>query len=346
MTMYNRRATAVCAASNNSILSTYDLGIPQQDLAINITGLQMAMGWLLNYTASGLPIESSLNFWFWFDPSGTYDSIWQANTYTTLKSTLSFIIWEFCTNNNQNPNVKPEQTGGQPLLSEAFQTTASLCQPYTRFVLNRAAFISYLVLECLALGFCWSVLVWRFVSGDQDLVVSSYPLIDFASKLNQKTATESPHPLALRHLIRLESDDKEAMRSLTGIQVMIARHKGDIIQPDPASLAPPLADEASHEDSAEQLHMTYEADRDLVQTPAHPSEDAEKEGASHSNPSAPGSDLSHVQTVGTNEPSTTIANHAAPNNGSPGATPTLVTSSVQATALDSINLAAAEGQQT
>lgn len=267
MTVYNRRSTAVCAASNNSILSISDLGIPQQDLAINMTGLRLAMGWLLNYTASGLPIESSLNFWFWFAPSGAYDLVWKANAYTALKSTLSFIIWEFCTNNNENPNVAREQAGGQPVLPETFRTTASLCEPYTRFVLNRAAFISYLVLESLALGFGWAVLVWRLVAGDPDLVISSFSLVDFASKLGQKTTQDDLQPLVLRHLIRPESDDKVLMQSLAGVEVAVVHHSGLVTQPGPASLesAPSDSGHTSQRDGTEQLGTTQEADRNLLQ---------------------------------------------------------------------------------
>ena len=161
MTVYNRQASTVCVASNNSILSVYGLGDPQLDLAVNLTALHRAVGWLLNYTASGLPAESSINFWFWFDPSRTYSAIWEANAYTTLQSLLAFIFWEFCTNNNGNPAVVAEENGGQPDLPAVFQTTASISVPYTRFVLSRGAFITYLILQSSALALCWSVIVCK-----------------------------------------------------------------------------------------------------------------------------------------------------------------------------------------
>ncbi|TKA78168.1 hypothetical protein B0A55_03897 [Friedmanniomyces simplex] len=160
MTVYNRQATTVCGARNNSILSVYDLGDPQLDEGVNITALRLAVGWLLNYTAAGLPAESSLNFWFCL---------------------LAFILWEFCTNNNENPALSAEQTGGQPNLPAAFQTTASLSEPYTRFVLNRAAFITYLSLEAFALAFCWAMFIWQCVQGKHLPEISSYPQVDFAN---------------------------------------------------------------------------------------------------------------------------------------------------------------------
>jgi hypothetical protein len=236
MMVYNRQASTVCAASNNSILSVYGLGDPQLDLAVNMTALHRAVGWLLNYTASGLPAESSINFWFWFDPSGTYSAIWGGNAYTTLQSLLAFIFWEFCTNNNGNPAVAPEQTGGQPALPAAFQTTASISVPYTRFVLNRGAFIAYLILQSSALALCWSVIVWQCVSGHHHPKISSYPLIDFASKLQEKRVGEVQRPLSLGPLVSLESD-RAIRHSLTNVEVTMACHNsGDIAEPEAGSL--------------------------------------------------------------------------------------------------------------
>jgi hypothetical protein len=228
MMVYNRQASTVCAASNNSILSVYGLGDPELDLAVNMTALHRAVGWLLNYTASGLPVESSINFWFWFDPSGIYNAIWEGNAYTTLQSLLAFIFWEFCTNNNGNPAVAPEQNGGQPTLPEAFQTTASIGVPYTRFVLNRGAFIAYLILQSSALALCWSVIIWQCVSGHHHPKISSYPLIDFASKLQEKRVGEVQRPLSLGPLVSLESDDRAIRHSLTNVEITMARHsKGE-----------------------------------------------------------------------------------------------------------------------
>ena len=221
MTVYNRQMTTVCAASNNSILSVYDLGASELNQAINITALHLAVGWLLNYTASGLPAESSINFWFWFAPSGTYTSLWEANAYTTLQSLLAFIIWEFCTNNNENPAVVPEESGELPNLPAAFQTTASISQPYPRFVLNRVTFIIYLILESLALILCWSVIVWQCMSCPHHLEISSYPLVDFASKLHEKPALDGGSAPSLRSVVSAASDDKAIRHSLTKMEMIV-----------------------------------------------------------------------------------------------------------------------------
>ena len=232
MTVYNRQANTVCAASNNSILSVYDLGDPQLDLAVNITALHLAVGWLLNYTAASLPAESSINFWFWFAPSGTYSSLWEINAYTTLQSMLAFILWEFCTNNNENPAVAPEQSGGQPVLPSAFQTTASICQPYTKFVLNSAMFITYIILKSFALAFCWTVIVWQCFSHHRHPEISSYPLVDFASKLQERLAVDGACSLSLHPSVSLKSGDKAIRHSLTKTKIIVARYNSDFAEPE------------------------------------------------------------------------------------------------------------------
>lgn len=204
------------------------------DLAVNMTALHRAVGWLLNYTASGLPAESSINFWFWFDPSSIYSAVWEGNAYTTLQSLLAFIIWEFCTNNNENPAL---QTGSQSALPAPFQTTASISVPYTRFVLNRGAFITYLILQSSALALCWSVIVWQCISGHRHPKISSYPLIDFASKLQEKRMGEVQRPLSLGPLVSLESDDRAIRHSLTNVEITMACHNSsDITEPEAGSL--------------------------------------------------------------------------------------------------------------
>ncbi|TKA78160.1 hypothetical protein B0A55_03899 [Friedmanniomyces simplex] len=233
MTVYNRQATTVCGARNNSILSVYDLGDPQLDEGVNITALRLAVGWLLNYTAAGLPAESSLNFWFWFDPTGTYSSIWEANAYTALQSLLAFILWEFCTNNNENPAVAAEQTGGQPNLPAAFQTTASLSEPYTRFVLNRAAFITYLSLEAFALAFCWAIFVWQCVQAKRLPEISSYPPVDFASKLRERRASDDALSESLHSLVPPEADETASRHSLAKVRVTVVRRKIGIAETKP-----------------------------------------------------------------------------------------------------------------
>jgi hypothetical protein len=154
-----------------------------------------------------------------------------------LQSLLAFIFWEFCTNNNENPAVAPEQAGGQPALSAAFQTTASISVPYTRFVLSHGAFITYVILQFSALALCWSVIVWQCVSGCHHPKISSYPLIDFASKLQEKRVGEVQRPLSLRPLVSPKSDDRAIRHSLTNVEItVICDNSGEIAEPEASSL--------------------------------------------------------------------------------------------------------------
>lgn len=247
MNIYNRQANTICAALNNSILSVYELGDPQLDYDVNITALHLAVGWLLNYTASGLPAESSINFWFWFAPSGTYNSFWESNAYTTLQSMLAFILWEFSINNNENPALLSEQSGQRPSLPSVFQTTASICQPYTKFVLNGATFVTYIVLESLALVFCWVVVFWQYFSCHSHPKLSAYPLVDFASKLQEKSGLDGAFSLSLRPFVTPESDDKAIRHSLTNFKITALRYNKDVVESkvDLSGQADPMKNTAS-----------------------------------------------------------------------------------------------------
>ncbi|GAB7354876.1 hypothetical protein MBLNU459_g5518t1 [Dothideomycetes sp. NU459] len=235
MTVYSRQATTVCAASNNSILSAYDLGTPQLHSAINITALNLAVGWLLNYTASGLPAESSIAFWFWFGSTGTYASLWENNAYKTLQSLLAFLIWEFATDNNENPALASQQGSKQASLPAAFQTTASISQPFTRFALNEGAFITYIVIQSLALIFCWTVVIWLYISPTRCPEISSYPLLDFAGKL-QEMSTNGTRTLPLPSFVLSESGDWAITRALAKSRVVIVCNDRDVAEPEAGAM--------------------------------------------------------------------------------------------------------------
>ncbi|EXJ83373.1 hypothetical protein A1O1_06995 [Capronia coronata CBS 617.96] len=300
MTVYSRRASSVCAASNNSILSVYDLGDPEPEFAVNISALHLAAGWLLNYTASGLPAVSSLNFWFWFAQSDTYSAIWEANAYTTLQSMLSFILWEFCTNNNENPAVKPELSGGQPNLPASFQTTASVCQPFTRLVLLRATFVTYLVLEAAALVFCWAVLVWRAFSQRHALEISSYPLVDFTSKLREKSTVDGSSTASMSQFITPNSGDKAVRHLLGDVKMVVLRQHSeiDLTTSDPDHVSSSLSDRADLASGArssvsEQPRLVNEDARPQEKSPVGQTEPQVEKQTDVENPASPSA--SHAQ---------------------------------------------------
>lgn len=85
-----------------------DLGEPQVLEDIDIVALRRAVAWLLDYSAAELPAQSSVSFWLWYNPSKAYNSMWEADSYITFQSLLSFILWRFTANNNGNPDVAKE----------------------------------------------------------------------------------------------------------------------------------------------------------------------------------------------------------------------------------------------
>lgn len=224
LAVYNRQATTVCSSTNNSILSVSDLGVPVMNPSMNITDLHLAVGWLLNYSAAGIPPESSINFMFWFDPSSSYESVWETNAYNTLQSLLGFVIWEFSENNNGNPAVSdPEAKGQMPGLPQEFHTQASICDTYLRFVINFKMFIVYVVLEGVVVMLCWVIVGWHISRRGKEMLpnISSYPMVDFASKMELRGEGGGEWNLRLSEKISLKEGDKTIRDVLAGVVMRV-----------------------------------------------------------------------------------------------------------------------------
>ncbi|GAB7329342.1 hypothetical protein MBLNU13_g01137t1 [Cladosporium sp. NU13] len=221
MTVSDRRMTATCGARNNSILSVTDLGEPHVLEDIDLVALQRAVAWLLDYHAAGLPAQSIVNFWLWYNPSKAYNSMWETDSYVTLQSLLSFFLWRFTANNNGNPDVAKE---AMDTLPDAFRTTASLSEPYTRFVLNTTAFTIYIALQTLVLVLCWAVFFWQVFSGRRLQPISSFPQVDFANKLHTTSHGDDPLSTSLRRFLSSNMSDSQTMQALKVIRVAVDRH--------------------------------------------------------------------------------------------------------------------------
>lgn len=188
MWTFSRQASTISARRNNSIISISDLGTPNLTPLNDIAALHLALGWLLNYTAAGLPPMSSLAYTFWNDDPGLSDHDWEVGAYTTLKNILAFTSWFFAENNYGNPDIDPSnQTAvGFPFLSKEFHTTASMARQRTKFNIDSRMFVAYIVLQMIMLLFCWAVLIWRIRRGSPRLETSSFPLLDFLFKADSK----------------------------------------------------------------------------------------------------------------------------------------------------------------
>ena len=127
-------------------------------------------------------------FMFWNFSPGQSESDWAVEAYKTLKkSTLAFVFWEFNENSFGNPQFGgsnttwPQWPIGISATSE-YHTTASLCRPYTRFVVDAQMFGLYIALQSVPLLLCWAVLFWRSWKGLLWPSPSSFPLVDFTLK--------------------------------------------------------------------------------------------------------------------------------------------------------------------
>ncbi|KAI3578616.1 hypothetical protein IWW34DRAFT_911570, partial [Fusarium oxysporum f. sp. albedinis] len=173
-------ASSINGAKNNTIMSVSNIITKEARPRVDIQALSLAVGWLLNFTAANLPVQSSVAFGFWIAGSDAYQTFWKADAYRMLKSIVAFILWEFTANNNGNPAVaNAEPNGHTPDLPAEFHVTASICQPYTRFIINRGSFTAYMVLQSVALIFCWMVILWGFKVRKKIPATSSFPLVDF-----------------------------------------------------------------------------------------------------------------------------------------------------------------------
>ncbi|KAI8710957.1 hypothetical protein NCS52_01524600 [Fusarium sp. LHS14.1] len=209
-------ASSINGAENNTILSVSNLITKEATSRVDVQALSLAVGWLLNYTAANLPVESSVDFGFWEIGSDAYQTIWKADAYRTLKSIIAFVLWEFTANNNGNPAVANTEPKSQtPDLPAEFHVMASICQPFTRFIISRASFIAYVVLQSVALVSCWIVVLWGFVINRQIPATTSFPVVDFGVKLRRMQSLDE-RPFSD---IRREDKDKRIRHVLQGVRV-------------------------------------------------------------------------------------------------------------------------------
>lgn len=208
-------ASSINSAENNTILSVSKLITKEATSRVDVQALSLAVGWLLNYTAANLPAESSVDFEFWETGPDAYQAIWKADAYRTLKSIIAFVLWEFTANNNGNPAVANTEPNGQtPDLPAEFHVMASICQPFTRFIIDRASFIAYIALQSVALVSCWIVVLWGFVVREMP-ATTSFPVVDFGVKLRRMQSLDV-RPFSD---IRREDKDKRIRHVLQGVRV-------------------------------------------------------------------------------------------------------------------------------
>ncbi|KAK5468091.1 hypothetical protein LTS15_001064 [Exophiala xenobiotica] len=183
----------LAARTNFSILSVSDNGPATQYSDLDLPGYQLALQWLLNYTAAGIPAPSSIAEYFWSAPTQLSNDYWSIELRQALHSILAFPFWVFNTNNYGN--IALDNLTDTSALPLEYHTTAAVAAPYTRIIVNRSMFILFVVLQSSVLLFCWIVIFWLFFTDQRLLALSSYPLMDFTFKTKN---VRSDEPLAMQ----------------------------------------------------------------------------------------------------------------------------------------------------
>lgn len=222
LSIYQRQATTVNARSNGTILSVPEIGPPTQVTNTNITALRMAVSWLLDYNAAGIPPASAFMTIFWDSRLQIANAEWSVLLTISFQSMLVIPMWYFSVSNYGNPQVQQSPTTLIPNLPPEFTTTASLARPYSKITINTDMFYAYLGLELGALVVSWLVIVAILWRGKAGPVVSSYPLIDFAAKTAPSNVPQGADGIESR-LRDLTGADSKRIRSQLSATKMYLR---------------------------------------------------------------------------------------------------------------------------
>ncbi|KAF2105734.1 hypothetical protein BDV96DRAFT_655307 [Lophiotrema nucula] len=224
-TLFTRTATSILATSNKTILAVTDLGTPTKVDSTTTEPIHAAMDWLLNHTAAGLPLISSPTFLFWNrNGLGGIEYGWSIEAYKTLKSMLTFIFWEFNTNNWGNPDMAHAEQGPDgtvTFLPAEFHVMSSTGEPLTRFVIDTTMFVLYIVFQGIPICFCWAVLGCRYMSSSSPPATTAFPLLDMVFK-----AELAGKPILQEEVDRLiGGQEKDFIQAVDGVKI-IAKGKG------------------------------------------------------------------------------------------------------------------------
>lgn len=220
MRAFSRRASTISARSNNSIISVFDVTPTTVYPLDDIQALHTAIGWLLNYTAAGIPPRSSLAYAFWNTQSASKHD-WHVDAYKLLKNILAFTCWFFTENNYGNPDFDPvKQTAqGMSFLSREFHTAASTARQYAKFSIDSRMFVLYVLLQAIPLLFCWAVIAWQVVRGISGIAPSLFPMLDLYCKAELEGEEELEEGL-------LEASSSAFLERLAEVQVVRRRDCG------------------------------------------------------------------------------------------------------------------------
>jgi hypothetical protein len=157
---------------------------PTQHSTLNLDDFQFVLDWILDYSASNIPSPSSIAERFFISPTQLQSSYWSPMLVQTFYSIIAIPFWAFSANNYGN--MEDSGTWITPHIPEEFYVKASVSVPHSRIFISRTMFSIFLTLQVILHLFIWSVFSLLCIKRPSLPAISSYPLFDFAFKVNCK----------------------------------------------------------------------------------------------------------------------------------------------------------------
>lgn len=232
--VYRRHASLTTARSNFSILAVDETDEPVQDTEVDVESLKLAFNWLFNFTAAGIPAPASIAQYFWTVQDQLDNEFWSIEPYQIFQSILAYPFWQFNPNNFGNVQLDAqEMVAGLP---SDFYTTAAIGKPYQKIVVDRPMFVLFCILQTLVLSVAWSTFIWVCTLDNELVEYSSYPLIDFATRLQSMDESSKHDQLSDCHVSGIEksatADDGEIRKRYKHKRVVIVKDRGTIHETD------------------------------------------------------------------------------------------------------------------
>lgn len=112
-----------------------------------MTAYRLALRWLLDFTAAGIPPPSSIAQYFWSAPLQLTSQYWSPGPRKALQSVIAYPMFFFNVNNVGNIALLTVATASD--LPDEHHTRASVASPFTKIVVSHDMFILFVVLEVL-----------------------------------------------------------------------------------------------------------------------------------------------------------------------------------------------------
>jgi hypothetical protein len=234
-TVYSWRSTVIAARTNFSILSAsyQDSGTLNPDL--DLDSYRLALRWLLNYTAAGIPAPSSVAEYFWSAPGQLSTDYWSIQLRQAFQSIIVYPLWLFNINNVGNVDLINHQ-GDFSIVPADFRTTASISAPHTKIVVNKTMFTLFLVFEvCICRSIASAstavLVVVEFTIGaalakSNEIVHRPYFLLDCALMAVAHPSATPRDFIIFSHRLRIQNQEPGTQRAAHSSSAFQVRTRG------------------------------------------------------------------------------------------------------------------------